>query len=113
VAKSNFTGLRFREPVFRTIRELAMSYFEFFFNVDGVKTLRAYTRPFSLERFAGGEWMWEEAAVDQVEIALERLKPIPLISEEMASGLSKVDPLSYQAGMLAVNREGLYKPRPS
>jgi hypothetical protein len=110
VAKSNFTGLRYREPVFRSLRELALSYFEFYFNVEGEKTLRAYTRPFNLERFAGGAWAWDEAAVDQVEAALEKLNPISLITEEMAGGLSKVGPLSYQAGMLAVNRAGLYKP---
>ena len=45
VAKSNYVGLRFREPVYRSLRELVMSYFEVFFNVDGLKTLRGYTRP--------------------------------------------------------------------
>jgi hypothetical protein len=33
VAKSNFTGCRFREPVYRSLRELAMSYFNIYFNL--------------------------------------------------------------------------------
>src|SRR6266487_6341856 len=45
IAKSNYSGLRFREPVYRTLRELAMSYFEHYFNPEAEKTLRTYSRP--------------------------------------------------------------------
>ncbi|MFB3812574.1 MAG: hypothetical protein ACE14L_00560 [Terriglobales bacterium] len=48
VAKSNFTGLRFREPVYRNLRELAMSYFDLYYNLRGERTLRAYSRPVNL-----------------------------------------------------------------
>jgi hypothetical protein len=48
IAKSNFAGLRFREAIHRSVRELTLSYFEDFFNVNGVKTLRAYTAPIDL-----------------------------------------------------------------
>ena len=51
IAKSNYAGLRFREPVYRTLRELAMSYFEHYFNLAGEKTLRGYSRPVNLTRF--------------------------------------------------------------
>ena len=44
IAKSNYSGLRFREPVYRTLRELAMSYFEHYFNLSREKTLRNYSR---------------------------------------------------------------------
>ena len=57
VAKSNFAGLRFREPVYRTVRELVMSYFEQYYNVDREKTLRAYTRPLNLQVFDKYQWM--------------------------------------------------------
>src|SRR5262245_40563625 len=43
VAKSNYAGLRFRSPVYRTLRELVMSYFEHYYNPAGEKTLRAYS----------------------------------------------------------------------
>ena len=48
VATSKFAGLRFRAPVYRTIRELVMSYFDDYYNWDGERTLRAYSRPTSL-----------------------------------------------------------------
>src|SRR5579884_3054267 len=51
IAKSNFTGLRFREPVYRSLRELAMSYFNDYFNLRGERTLRAFSRPVDLSRF--------------------------------------------------------------
>ena len=51
VAKSNFTGCRYREPVYRTLRELAMSYFNIYFNLRGERTLRRYSRPVNLARF--------------------------------------------------------------
>ena len=51
IAKSNYSGLRFREPVYRNLRELAMSYFEHYFNLAQEKTLRNYSRPVNLARF--------------------------------------------------------------
>ena len=51
IAKSNYSGLRFREPAYRTLRELVMSYFEHYFNLAREKTLRRYSRPVSLRRF--------------------------------------------------------------
>src|SRR2546423_263550 len=57
IAKSNYAGLRFREPVYRSLRELAMSYFEHYYNPRGEKTLRRYSRPVNLRRFDRLEWM--------------------------------------------------------
>jgi hypothetical protein len=111
VAKSNFTGLRYREPVFRGLRELVMSYFEDFFNVNGVKTLRTYTRPLSLKAFDRLHWEWTEAGADAIEQRLLDLKRIPLLTAEMAAAFSPMDELSYKAGMLNVNYQGLYKPK--
>ena len=51
LAKSNYSGLRFREPVYRTLRELVMSYFEHYFNLQREKSLRNYSRPVNLARF--------------------------------------------------------------
>jgi hypothetical protein len=110
VAKSNFPGLRFREPVFRSIRELVLSYFESFFNVDGVKTLRSYTRLIDLSQFDHLDWIFNRKGVDTIEHRLLTLHRKPLITEEMASNLNPVDPLSYKAGTIGVNPDGLYKP---
>ncbi len=63
VAKSNFSGLRYREPVYRTLRELAMSYFDHYYNLRKEKTLRAYSRPVNLKRFDSMGWMTAEEDV--------------------------------------------------
>ena len=60
IAKSNYAGLRHRTPVYRTLRELALSYFEHYYNLDGEKTLRAYSRPVNLARFDAVQWMTAE-----------------------------------------------------
>jgi len=109
VAKSNFSGLRFREPVYRTLRELAMSYFEVFFNIEGEKTLRAYTRPLNLMAFDRFNWSTHEHGVSVVTQRLYSLKPIPLINAAQAARLSKMDERSYHTNMMGVNLEGLFK----
>jgi hypothetical protein len=111
VAKSNFSGLRFREPIFRTLRELAMSYFEAFYNVQGQKTLRGYTRPLLLSAFDHHDWETTESGVEVVNRRLYSMKMIPLISSQAAATLSQVDKRAYDAGMLGVNFDGLYKPK--
>ena len=60
VGKSNYAGLRFREPVFRSLRELVMSYYPFYYNLDGEFSLRTYSRPVDLRRFDGIGWMTAE-----------------------------------------------------
>jgi hypothetical protein len=63
VAKSNFAGLRFRAPVYRTLRELALSYFEHYYNLRGERTLRNYSGPVNLARLDGESWMTSERDV--------------------------------------------------
>jgi hypothetical protein len=111
LAKSNFTGLRMREPAYRSLRELAMSYFDFYFNVDGVKTLRYYTPQVRLDRLDHLGWTTSDAGVDAIEKHIYTLRRIPLLTTEMAAALTPTDPLTYRAGTLVVNRDGLYKPQ--
>ncbi len=110
IAKSNFVGLRFREPVYRSLRELAMSYFEGFYNINGEKTLRGYTRPLNLDRFAHLNWAVNEDDVSIVVSHFYARKSIPLLKAESIALLSPVDRRSYEAGMLGTNFEGLYRP---
>lgn len=111
VAKSNYTGLRFREPIYRNFRELVLSYFEDYYNVNGQKTLRGYSRPVNLSRFDKLGWLWRNEGADAIERHLWRLKPIALLTEPMAASLSPVDTLSFEAGRLGVNEAGLYQPK--
>jgi len=57
IAKSNYTGCRYREPVYRSLRELAMSYFEVYFNLRRERSLRTFSRPVNLARFEDQQWM--------------------------------------------------------
>lgn len=109
IAKSNYTGLRFREPVYRDLRELAMSYFEHFFNSNGEKTLRGYTRPMDLSRFDHSNWMWDETAFNQVARRFYARKSIPLISQESVERLHRVDDRSFTAGTMGTDFNWVYK----
>lgn len=111
VAKSNFVGLRYREPVYRGLRELVMTYFEQFFNINGVKTLRTYTRPLDLARFDRLGWEFTRRGADAIEKALLARKRIPLVTPAMTAALSPADELAYKAGLMVANWDGLYKPQ--
>lgn len=114
VAKSNYAGLRYREPIHRSLRELALSYFEDFYNLYAKKTLRTYTRPFNLVTVDHLNWLWDATAVDTImDRMYHHLKRIPLLTPEMVAGLQPVDKLAYDSGMLATNMDGVYKPQPS
>ncbi|MCI0353945.1 MAG: hypothetical protein L0099_02745, partial [Acidobacteria bacterium] len=60
VAASNYASCRYREPVYRTLRELAMSYFDLYFNQRRERTLRTFSRPVNLARFDHLDWMTTE-----------------------------------------------------
>jgi hypothetical protein len=110
MAQSNFTGLRYREPVYRSLRELVMSYFEDFFNSAGEKTLRGYRGPVDLSAFDRLEWTVSDAGLDILANGLDRYRGRSLLSGAMASGLAPVDERSLQAGLLGSNPDGLFKP---
>jgi hypothetical protein len=99
VAISKFSGLRFRAPVYRTIRELVMSYFEDYFNWDGDRTLRAYSRPLSLARFDRINWMTAEEDLWPVVEWLSVAHHTPLVGRAVVKRLPRVDRRSYQAGV--------------
>lgn len=91
VAKSNTTMLRYREPVFRSLRELAMSYFPFYFNIKGDMTLRSYSNPVDLSRFDRNEWMTTAENLDYIGDYLCEVKHHELLDRRMILNLSRVD----------------------
>jgi hypothetical protein len=110
VAKSNFVGLRFREPIYRTLRELVMSYFEQFYNVEREKTMRSYTLPLHLKAFDKWNWMTSDDSLERIAKKVDKSRKVPLITQSMISQLSLVDERSYRAGLLGANEAGLYRP---
>jgi len=112
VAKSNFVGLRFREPVFRNLRELVLSYFEQFYNVAGEKTLRAYTLPLNLTAFDALGWTVKDEPLDQIAESLDKKRRISVITDEAVRQLSLADERSRKAGLLGADEAGLFDPSP-
>ena len=109
VAQSNFSGLRYREPVFRSVRELVMSYFEAFFNSAGEKTLVGYRGPINLKVFDQLDWMASDTCLETLSTEMDRYRVHALLSTEMAASLSPVDERSLRAGLLGANEAGLFK----
>ncbi len=109
IAQSNFTGLRYREPVYHSQRELVMSYFEDHVNVAGEKTLRGYRGPFLLKLYDSLDWMVSDEGLENLSAAMDRYPIHPIINPEMAANLSTADRRSLEAALLGANPNGLYK----
>lgn len=109
VAQSNFSGLRYREPVYRNLRELVMSYFEDFFNSAGEKTLTGYRGPINMKIYDRLDWTTSDAGLETLSNDMNRYRVRPVISAEMAAALSPVDTRSLKAGMMGTNQAGLFK----
>ena len=105
VAKSNYSGLRFREPVYRSLRELVMSYFELYFNLDGEKSLRTYSRPVNMARFDRIRWMTAEKDLWEVGDYLCAIPHTPVMTSAMVRRLRPVDRRLYEAGLLGAVKQ--------
>lgn len=110
VGKSNYVGLRYREPIHRTLRELVMTYFEPYYSFNGKRTLRGYTRILDLSRFDHLLWWDSHTGLENVINRLYSLEFIPLLNPAVIPELTKVDKRTYDAGMLGINLDGVYRP---
>ena len=100
VAISKFAGLRYRSPVYRTIRELVVSYFDHYYNWDGERTLRSYSRPISLAQFDRIGWMTTEDDLWPIVNYLEDVRHAKVIPPAGVRRLGRLDLRSYEAGLL-------------
>jgi hypothetical protein len=104
ISKTNHAVLRYREPIYKTIRELVMSYFHEYFIDNGRKTLRSYTMPVNLKRF-GTEWITSEEGVWDIGAALYDAKHFPVLNKKMISSLRKADSIEIQAGKIVQDKK--------
>ena len=100
VAKSNYAGCRYREPIHRTLRELALSYFDEYFNLRGERTLRTFSRPVNLARFDRLGWMTSEKSVWFIPEYLLTISHTRLLRPWMPRALHPVDKRSLKAGLV-------------
>jgi len=100
ISKSNYSGLRFREPVYRSLRELAMSFFDGYFNLRRERTLRTFSNPENLARFDRLNWMTTDQPLWFIAEYLFTIRHFRLLKPSMAKRLYRLDDRSFKAGCL-------------
>ncbi len=100
VAKSNFSGCRYREPVYRTLRELALSYFNIYFNLRGQRTLRRYSGPVTLARFDHLHWMTTEKDIWFIAEYLCEIPHRSLLKRGLEKHLTRIDARTMKGEMV-------------
>ena len=99
LSKTNHAVLRYREPVYKNIRELAMSYFHEYFLNTGKKTLRSYSAPLNLNIFEKG-WETEERDLWGIDDELDRIKHHPIMTKSILKSLRLADDIEIKAGKI-------------
>lgn len=99
ITKTTHAVLRYREPVYRDLRELALSFFHEYFLDSGKKTLRQYSEPFDLREWKG-DWITSEENLWDLERAIDRSPHHDLLSRRQIAGLRRADPIEIKAGKL-------------
>lgn len=99
ISHTNHAALRYREPVYRTVRELALSYFhEYFLNKNGAKTLRSYSASFDLSEVKKGEWVTAEEDVWYIDTLLDKSKHYRILTPSIVRNLRPADIIERKAG---------------
>ncbi len=99
LSKTNHAVLRYREPVYKNIHELVMSYFHEYFLNNGIKTLRKYSRPLNLNVFENA-WMLENADLWGIDQELDKIKHYDIIPKTFIKNLRKTDKVEIKAGKI-------------
>lgn len=101
ISKTNHAVLRYREPVYKTVRELALSFFhEYFLNSNGKKTLREYSMPFDLNYFNKLGWRTTEKDLFEISFYLDEIKHFKILTLEQEKNLRKADKIEIEAGSI-------------
>jgi len=105
ISKTNHAVLRYREPIYRSTRELAMSYFNEYFLEDGLKTLRSYSVPVDLSRFDHLPWITSEEDVWEIPTALEEARHFPILNRSQLRSLRPADKIEHEMAELTEWKE--------
>jgi hypothetical protein len=100
LSKTNHAVLRYRDPVHRTVGELAMSYFNEYFLDNGKKTLRSYSKPFDLSKFRNRNWTTAEKDLWYISEALDNSPHIQILGPSGARILRRADPIEIHTGKI-------------
>jgi hypothetical protein len=99
ISKTNHAVLRYRDPVYANVRELAMSYFNEYFLDNGVKTLRSYSKPIDMRHF-GMEWLTSRKDLFNIPNSFDKMPHTNILPKSAVKNLRRADPLEIKAGKL-------------
>lgn len=106
IGKSNHASLRYRDPIYRDVRELVMSYFhEYFLNSNGEKTLRRFSDPIDLSMFDERGWMFSDEEVWFIPEYLVDVEHHDILTRSQIAGLRKADEVEIEAGKVVVEKQ--------
>jgi hypothetical protein len=97
ISKTNHAVLRYREPVYRSVRELVMSFFHEYFLTDGRKTLREYSDPLDLSYFNKINWRTTDKSLWPIHERLDKVKHYKILTPKQIRNLRKVDKIEIKA----------------
>lgn len=103
ISKTNHAVLRYREPIYKTIRELALSYFHEYFLNNGEKTLRSYSKPFDLSK-CGIDWKGSEKNLFKLVETLDKSPHTQILNKKQIKNLRKADKIEIQTGKIVDHR---------
>jgi len=109
LGKSNYSGLQFREPIYRNLRELSISFFDLYFNLARQKTLREYSLPFDLRRVDHLNWMTQDDSLDEIADIFDGTRHFRLLTKQMEKNLSKIDDRVFRSMTLGIDKKGAFK----
>ncbi len=100
ISKTNHAVLRYRDPIYESVRELALSYFhEYFLNSNGQKTLESYSTPFDLSSL-GDTWVTEESDLWHISKRLDRIRHFPIVPKKNKRYLRAASHVEREAGKI-------------
>lgn len=100
ISKTNHNVLRYREPVYQSIRELAMTFFHEYYDPQGKKTLRSFSSPVNLKVFDKYNWMTTKRDIDYLWQHLDKVKHYPILSKKQIRHLRRADKIEIKSGEL-------------
>src|SRR3989304_5655264 len=100
IGKTNHAVLRYREPIYKDIRELVMSFFHEYFDNKGKKNLRSYSEPVDLSKLDSLNWVASEEDIWFVHDHLDKAKHFPILGRKQISGLRRADKIEIAAGKI-------------
>jgi hypothetical protein len=106
ISKTNRGVLKYRDPIYKSIRELVLSYFNEYILNDGKKTLRTYSSPVDLSKFDDKNWMTSEEDVWFIPEYLTTIKHFPILDKKQIHNLRRADPIEVEVGRITLWNNG-------